>query len=107
MKSRTSWMLILIAFGMSILMTWIGGRPGEGDTSIVVGVILFSTWALGFFSPPRERLWATVVGCGIPLVGLLVTHQSGTVVALLFGVIGASAGALGRKVFTAFQTAFT
>ncbi len=47
--------------------------------------------------PEWAWLWALVVGGWIPLMGILVTHNYGSILALVIAFIGAFLGALVRK----------
>lgn len=106
MKSKTFWLLLIVSLILGAFITWMDSSPGWDDTGITVGAIFLSTLALGFFGPKFPWLWALIVGGGIPLVEMPQTHNSGAFVALVIAIIGAFAGALGRKFFTAVLTAY-
>ena len=55
------------------------------------------TALLGAAMPERAWLWALAVGAWIPLLGITVHHNAGTLLALVIAFAGAYAGALGRK----------
>lgn len=105
MKSKTFWILFVVAIMLGALITWMDSSPGWDDTIVTVGAIFLSTAALGFLGPKFPWLWALVVGAGIPLVEIPQSHNSGALVALVIATVGAFAGALGRKVFSALWAA--
>lgn len=105
MKSRTFWLLFVVALILGSVITWMDSSPGWDDTIVTVGSIFLSTLVLGFFGPKFPWLWALIVGAGIPLVEIPQSHNSGALVALVIAIIGAFAGALGRKLFSAIWAA--
>lgn len=105
MKSKTFWILLVVALIFGAFITWMDSSPGWDDTGITVGAILLSTLALGFLGPKFPWLWALIVGAGIPLVEIPQSNNSGALVALVIAIIGAFAGALGRKLIAAVLAA--
>lgn len=107
MKSRTFPRLLVAALLLGITIACMEVHGSGGGTGFTTGLIFVSTLIFGFLSPKFPLLWAFAVGGWIPLVGLLIVHNPNSVLALIVAMIGACAGALAKKVFTAFQTAFT
>ena len=105
MKNRTFWLLLVVALILGAFVTWMDSSPGWDDTGLTVGMVFLSTLALGFFGPKYPWLWALIVGGGIPLVEIPLTHNSGAVAALIIAIVGAFAGALGRKFLAAIGAA--
>jgi len=101
MKNRLFWVLLVIALALGLLITWVDSRPTWDDTGISAGAILLVTAALGLAMPERAWLWALAVGGWIPLMGIFVTHNYGSILALVVAFIGAYLGALARKAFNA------
>lgn len=105
MKSRTFWLLLFAALIMGWVILWM--RPTWEDTGLTAGMIFLSTLALGIINPKYPWLWALAVGSWLPLVGLLVTHNSESIMALFIAIIGSFSGALGRKFVSTLQAALT
>ena len=89
--------LLILALVLGLLITWVDSRPGWDDTGISAGMIFGVTAVLGAVMPERAWLWALAVGVWIPLLGITVHHNTGTLLALVIAFAGAYAGALGRK----------
>jgi len=105
MKNKTFWILFVISLMFGAIITWIDTCPNWDDAGITAGMILISTLLLGFLFPKHAWLWALAVGVWIPLIGILLAHNSGTIIALIIAIIGAFAGALGRKLVSILKGA--
>jgi hypothetical protein len=79
-----------------LFITYVDSRPTWDDTGITAGVILLVCGALALFGYRRPWLLALAVGGWIPLYGLFVTHNYGSVLALIVAFAGAYAGWLLR-----------
>lgn len=63
----------------------------------MVVLLLGSTGLLGAAVPKQAWLWAILVGAGIPLVGIVIQQNAGSLIALGIAFIGAYGGVLLRK----------
>ena len=98
MRRIRFWILIVLALGIGLLITWVDSRPGWDDTGITAGVILLVCAGLGMAMPERAWLWALLVGAGIPLVGILLHQNYPSLLALVIAFIGTYLGVAVRKV---------
>ena len=80
------------------LIAYVDSRPTWDDTGVTALAIVVACGALGFMRPERPWLWALAVGVWIPLVGVVVTHNYGSVLALLIAFAGAYGGMAIRSV---------
>ena len=90
-------MLLIVALVLGLLITWVDSRPGWDDSGISAVMIFGATALLGAAMPERAWLWALAMGAWIPLLGIMVHHNTGTLLALVIAFAGAYVGALGRK----------
>ena len=88
--------LLITALAIGLTLAWVDSRPHWDDTGIIVGVLLLTCAALGAVRPAHAWLWAVAVGLWIPLFEV-PRGNSGALAALVFALIGAYAGALGRR----------
>jgi hypothetical protein len=75
-----------------LLFAWVDSRPTWDDTGILAGAILLACGAITLLGGRRPWLVALLVGVWIPLRGIFVTHNYGSVLALVFALAGAYAG---------------
>jgi prepilin signal peptidase PulO-like enzyme (type II secretory pathway) len=90
--------LLPTAIVIGLAITWVDSRPTWDDTGITVGAILLVCTCLGGVAPQRAWRWAPAVGAWIPLHGILISHNYGSVLALAPAFLGAYAGAGVRRV---------
>ena len=95
------WVLFALALGIGLCITWVDSRPGWDDTGITAGVILLACAGLGMAMPERAWLWALLVGGWIPLAGIILHQNYGSILALIIAFFGAYLGFAGRKAFNA------
>ena len=95
-KTRMA-MQIGIAVVIGIFICWIDSRPNWDDSGITAGMIFLSTAILGFVSPRYAYVWGLSVGIWIPLVGILLDHNFGSLIALVVAMGGAYVGAVISK----------
>ena len=82
---------------LGALITYVDSRPTWDDTGISAGVLFITGAVLGFLGPNRPWLWALALGAWIPLLGIALTHNYGSALALVVSFAGAYAGAFTRK----------
>jgi len=90
---------VIIAVCLGILIGWIDSRPHWDDTGITVGLIVISTFIIGFISPGRPWIWAISVGIWIPVWNILFQNNYSSLAALVIAFIGAYSGAYICKSF--------
>jgi hypothetical protein len=91
------WITIIIAVSIGIIIGWIDSRPHWDDTGITVGLVVISTFIIGFISPRRPWIWAISVGIWIPVWNIFLHNNYGSLIALVIAFIGSYSGAFIRK----------
>jgi hypothetical protein len=97
--------LLPLAVCLGFLIAYVDSRPNWDDTGITAGALLVSCAVLGALAPDRPWLWALAVGVWIPLFGIASSRNFGSLLALVFALVGAYAGMGARKVFERVKTA--
>jgi len=84
--------LLAIAVISGLFFAYVDSRPTWDDTGILAGAILLTCGLIALigFQPPW--LLALAVGAWIPLRGILVTHNYGSILALIIAFVGAYGG---------------
>lgn len=85
-------LLLAVAAVLGLLVTYVDSRPTWDDTGITAGVILLLCGLIALSGYKRPWLLALVVGMWIPLYGILVTHNFGSILVLVIAFIGAYGG---------------
>jgi HAAS domain-containing protein len=88
--------LLVIAVLAGLFFAYVDSRPTWDDTGILAGAILLTCGLISLLGFRRPWLLALAVGAWIPLRGSLVTHNFGSVLALIIAFVGAYGGWLFR-----------
>jgi hypothetical protein len=97
MRKAFSIALLIAAIALGLLIAWVDSRPAWDDTGITVGAVFLTAALFGAIRPDRPWIWTLAVGVWIPLFGITVHHNSGSLLALVPALLGAYAGALARR----------
>jgi hypothetical protein len=89
--------LLVIALAIGGLIAYIDSRPNWDDTGVTAAAIFLVCGTLGAAAPSRPWLWALAVGLWIPVLGITMTRNYGTLLALPFAFVGAYSGMAIRK----------
>ena len=89
--------LIMLALILGLLITYMDTRPNWDDTGVSALAIFLSCGLLGVMGPARPWLWALAVGLWIPVFGITLRHNFGSLLALVIAFVGAYAGMVFRK----------
>ena len=89
--------LFTLALGLGLLITYVDTRPNWDDTGVSAVAIFMSCALFGVMVPNRPWLWALAVGLWIPVLGIALKHNFGSVLALLIAFAGAYAEMVCRK----------
>ena len=89
--------LSAIALVLGLSIATIDSHPGWDDTGITAGAILLTCGVIALFGYRRPWLLALLVGAWIPLHGIFVSHNFGSILALVIAFVGAYAGWAVRK----------
>ena len=84
--------LISIAALAGLFFVYVDTRPAWDDTGVLAGAILLICGLMTLIGYKRPWLLALAVGAWIPLYGFLVSHNFGSILALVIAFIGAYAG---------------
>jgi hypothetical protein len=89
--------LSIVAVGLGLLIAWIDSRPNWDDTGITAFALFASCGLFGAFMPKRPWFWAIAIGIWIPIFGVVMHRNFGSLLALVFAFAGAYAGSLLHK----------
>jgi hypothetical protein len=92
--NRKAMQKILLGFAVlaGLFFAWVDTRPNWDDTGILAGGILLVCGLFALLGFQRPWLLALVVGGWIPLYGIFVSHNFGSLLALVIAFVGAYAG---------------
>lgn len=95
--------LLGIAAIAGLFSLYVDTRPNWDDTGVLAMGILFVCGLLALIGFQRPWLLALAVGVWIPLHGILITRNYGSIIALIIAFIGAYAGWVVRAGFNRFR----
>lgn len=84
--------LIGMAAIAGLFSLYVDTRPNWDDTGVLAIGILLVCGLLALIGFQRPWLLALVVGAWIPLHGIFITHNYGSIIALIIAFVGAYAG---------------
>jgi len=99
-KALTLVGLVLAALALGLGIALVDASPGWDDTGISAAALFAACFLLGAVKPRHPWLWAVAVGLWIPLLTIVPHPESpnyATLLALVFALTGAYAGAATRK----------
>jgi hypothetical protein len=97
MRKACSIALLFAAGTLGILIAWVDSRPAWDDTGVTAGMVFLTAALFGALRPVRPWTWALAVGVWIPLFGIVLHRNAGSLLALAPALLGAYAGALARR----------
>lgn len=83
---------IAIAVIAGLFFAYVDSRPTWDDTGVLAGAILLTCGLIAVIGYQRPWLLALAVGAWIPLRGILITHNYGSILALVIAFVGAYGG---------------
>src|SRR4051812_4687091 len=104
MRRPDARVLFLAALILGALIGWVDSRPNWDDTGITVGVLLLVSAGFGAVHPRFAWLWALALGAWIPIFGIVMAHNFGTLLALGIALIGAYLGVAAHYLFRGDST---
>jgi hypothetical protein len=96
MPKRASAFLTVLAPAVGLLIAWVDSRPTWDDTGVTAGTVFLAAAFFAALQPRHPWLWALAVGIWIPLLGLIRSHNNGSIIALAVALFGAYLGAFAR-----------
>jgi hypothetical protein len=93
--------LLAVAVALGWLFAYVDSRPTWDDTGILVGAMIISCAVLGVLRPRQAWLSAVCAGIWIPLLGIIMSGNFSSLVALLFAFVGAYLGVGMRHLWSA------
>jgi hypothetical protein len=91
------WLLLLGALVLGLLLALVDSSPGWDDTGVSAAAVFAGAAVFGAARPSRAWLWALAVGLWIPVLGIAVRDNYGSLLALVPALLGALAGAAARR----------
>jgi uncharacterized RDD family membrane protein YckC len=79
------------------LIAYVDSRPTWDDTAVTALAVFICSGVCGVLAPARPWLWALAIGLGIPVLGIALAHNYGSLLALVFAFAGAYLGSAIRK----------
>jgi hypothetical protein len=86
-----------LAAATGLFIAWVDSRPGWDDAGITAGMLFLTAALFGALRPSRAPVWAMAVGLWVPLLGIVLHRNFGSLLALAAAFLGAYAGALARR----------
>jgi hypothetical protein len=96
--------LLVVALLAGGIITCVDSRPTWDDTGMTAIALLAVCGILGLIAPRRPWLWALAVGVWIPMMGIVGTHNYGSLLALFIAFAGAYAGMAVRNLVAPART---
>lgn len=91
-KDKKFWLFLGFSTVIGLLIYWIDSRPTWDDTGVTAAMVLIASGVISYVYPKRPFIWAIAVSIWIPLFGIISTSNYGSLMALIFGFIGAYLG---------------
>jgi hypothetical protein len=89
--------MLFLSVAAGVFIAWVDSRPKWDDAGITAGVLFLAAALLGVIRPSRAPVWALAVGLWVPLFGIVLHRNFGSLLALAVAFFGAFAGALARR----------
>jgi len=89
--------MTLLAVAAGFFIAWVDSRPSWDDAGITAGMIFLTAALFGALRPSRAPVWALAIGAWVPLFGIALHHNFGSLLGLAVAFLGAYAGALTRR----------
>jgi hypothetical protein len=84
--------LMLLALVVGLAIAYVDSRPGWDDTGVTAAALFASCGLCGALQPNRPWVWAFAIGLWVPLLGIALAGNPGSLVALPVAFAGAYAG---------------
>ena len=84
--------LALVAISAGVAIGLVDSSPGWDSTGITAGALFLTAALVAWVGRDRPWLWALLVGLPTPLLDVLRTGNTGSVLALGFAIAGAAVG---------------
>ena len=94
-------LLVSTALMLGALIALVDSSPRWDDTGVSAAMVLTASGLMGALHPQRACVWAFAVGWWIPLLGIAFDRfEYASLLTLVFGLVGAYAGAFSGKRLT-------
>ena len=90
---------LLLATITGLLLAWIDTRPHWDDTGISVALVFFAAVFWSYIGRDKPWIWALSVGVWIPAFNIIISQNTGSLLALVPAFIGAYIGFFARRKF--------
>ena len=85
-------LVLALAVASGLAIDWFDSLPNWDDTGITVFLVLIAGALWGYLTPSKPWLIALAVSIWIPLTGIIITSNYGTLIAFIPGFVGAYIG---------------
>jgi len=89
--------MTLLAVATGLVIAWVDSRPTWDDAGITAGMLFLTAALFSALRPSRAPVWAIAVGIWVPLLGIALHRNFGSLLALAVAFLGACAGATIRR----------
>ncbi len=89
--------MTLLAVAAGLLIAWVDSRPTWDDSGITAGMLFLTAALFGAVRPSRAPVWGLAIGVWVPLFGIVLHRNFGSLLALAVAFVGAYSGALARR----------
>jgi hypothetical protein len=84
--------LVALALMIGLLIALADSSPGWDSTGVTAGALVIAAGITAFLGRDRPWVWAMLVGLPTPVTEIATLGTTGSVLALLFGAVGAAIG---------------
>jgi hypothetical protein len=84
--------LAALALAAGIVIALVDSRPGWDSTGITAGALLLAAGTAAFEAGDRPWVWALLIGLPTPIVEVIGSGNTGSILALGFATAGAAIG---------------
>ena len=89
---NSAWGLAIVALVAGVAIGLVDSSPGWDSTGITAGALALTAALAAWLGRDRPWLWALLVGLPTPILDIVRTGNTGSVLALGFAALGAGVG---------------
>jgi hypothetical protein len=93
----SQWGFAIVALLAGVGIGLVDSSPGWDSTGITAGALVLTAGVVAWLGRDRPWLWALLVGLPTPILDIVRTGNTGSVLALGFAAVGAAVGWILRR----------